>query len=251
MSKIITARSLVKDLDQLLDPMRMADFGPNGLHIANEGPLTKIATAVTSSLEAIEKAAQLGAQALIVHHAFKDAYPISDQLLYKKIHTFVYNNIALIRYHLPLDAHQELGNNWKAARDMGWQDLKPFGEYNGSVIGVRGTFAPVSIEAFAASLEKYYSNKAMLAPAKKEISSAALISGGAYKYVVQAAAAGVDCYVTGTCDELAWDVAYEAGISFCALGHAATEKVGPRALAEYIQKTYRIETVFIDTPNPF
>lgn len=251
MNRHLTAPMLVKDLHELLDPTTMADFGPNGLIITNEGPLTKIATAFSPCLSTITKAAQAGVQALITHHGLNDVFPITNSILYQKIKLLMLNNIALIRYHLPLDAHRELGNNWKAAQELGWQNLEPFGEYQGTIIGVQGSFAPIGIDEFVARLEKYYGNKAQVAPAKKEVSSAALISGGAHKYFKEAIAAGVDCYITGTCDEPVWDMAYEAKVSFCALGHAATEKIGPKALAAYIQKNYRIETVFLDTVNPF
>jgi dinuclear metal center YbgI/SA1388 family protein len=251
MNQTITAYSLTRDLDQLLDPTGMSDFGPNGLIIPNEGAITKIATAFTPSLEIIEKAAQLGVQALITHHGLQDVFPITSPTMYKKIKTLITHNIALLRYHLPLDAHQDLGNNWKAAKDLGWQNLEYFGECQGSLIGVRGTFAPVSTTEFVAKLEKYYGNNALVAAGKTTIASAALISGGAHKYITQALHSGVDCFITGTTDDPAWDIAHEEKIVFCALGHAATEKVGPKALVAYLKKRYGIEAHFIDTANQF
>lgn len=251
MSKNLNIESLSRFLNQLLDPTVINDFGPNGLIIPNEGAITKIATAFSPSLEIIDKAAQLGAQALITHHGLQDIFPITSHTMYKKIKTLITNNIALLRYHLPLDAHQDLGNNWKAAKDLGWKNLEYFGECQGSLIGVRGSFAPVSTDDFVSILEKYYGNKALVAAGKKTISSAALISGGAHKYINQAVQAGVDCFITGTADDPAWDIAHEEKIVFCALGHAATEKVAPKALALYLEKTYAIETHFIDTENQF
>lgn len=253
MKKNITATILAKELSAYLDPQSIADRGVNGLHITNEGPITSVATAVTPSLDVIEKAVALKVQALITHHGFSiaDPYPINDQILYKKIKLLIQNNIALLRYHLPLDAHQELGNNWKAARDLGWQNLEPFGRYYNTTIGVKGTFAPQPFSQFVAHLEKYYGNKATIVAVKKEVASAALVSGGAEKMISEAAQAQVDCFVTGTFDEINYYVAHEENINFCALGHAATEKVGVKALAEYLQKTYGINTTFIDTKNPF
>lgn len=251
MSNFLTTRNLVDHLDTFLDPDKMADFGPNGVQIINQGPLTKIATAVSPTLDVITEAVKLKAQALVVHHGLKDIFPLKDEILYKKVQLLMLNNIALIRYHLPLDAHQELGNNWKAAKDLGWQNLEPFGLYEGRLIGVRGTIRPRSIAYFAADLEAYYGNKALVAPAKEEIASVALVSGGAHKWINEAVAAGVDCFVTGTCDEPSWDIAFEQKISFCALGHVATEKVGPKALATYLAQKFSIETTFIDSVNPF
>jgi dinuclear metal center YbgI/SA1388 family protein len=251
MTTQLTARTLVRDLDTLLDPTHMQDWGNNGLIIANEGPLTKIATAFTPSLAIIEQAVAHKAQALITHHGLRDLFPLIDATDYKKVKLLISNNIALIRYHLPLDAHQTLGNNWKAALDLGWQNLESFGECKGTLIGVRGTIAPTSITAFTAQLEAYYGNKAAVVAVKKEIRSVALISGGAHSYLKAAAAAGVDCFVTGSFDDPAFDTAFEENISFCGLGHAATEQVGPKALADHLRETYGVETMFINTPNPF
>jgi dinuclear metal center YbgI/SA1388 family protein len=249
--KQISAKNLTDELNRFLDPDIISDKGPNGLQIINEGLITKIATAVTSDLKTIEKTVEYGAQALIVHHAFLDAYPITDQNLHKKIKLLVSNNIALLRYHLPLDAHKEVGNNWKAARDLGWQNLQPFGIINAKYFGVQGTLNNFYFEFFFYKIETYYKNKATVVAIKQEISSAAIISGAGYKFVHQATQAGVDCLITGSFDESAWYDAHELNVSFCALGHAATEKVGPKALAHYIAKTYGIESIFIDTQNPF
>lgn len=245
------AKDLAETLNTYLGNQHLPDRGPNGLQILNTGTLTKVATAVSTDLATIERAVQLNVHALITHHALLDAYPIVDEITYKKIALLIKHNIALLRYHLPLDAHQTIGNNWKAAQDLGWQHLEPFGTYNNVPIGVRGSFSALPMHEFVQKLEQYYGNRATVVAVKQTVSSAALISGGGYKFFNQAAAAGVDCFVTGSFDEPAWYDAHEYGISFCALGHAATEKVGPRAMASYIEQTYGIESIFIDTANPF
>ncbi|HVW99068.1 MAG TPA: Nif3-like dinuclear metal center hexameric protein, partial [Candidatus Babeliaceae bacterium] len=143
--KSFTCQDLSNFLNNILDPLRIDEPAPNGLQIENIGPISRAATAVTASLETIEKAIALKAQALIVHHGiFKkgEPYPITGAM-FKKVKALINNNIALLGYHLPLDAHQELGNNWKAARDLGLSDLMPFGEYGKISIGVRGFLEPI------------------------------------------------------------------------------------------------------------
>jgi putative NIF3 family GTP cyclohydrolase 1 type 2 len=153
-----------------------------------------------------------------------------------KIALLLRHGISLLAYHLPLDAHQEIGNNWKAAKDLGWIDLEGFHQEQTKCIGVKGRFPKMSRDAFQSQLEKYYGQKAALAFGGKEIvSSSALISGGAYRIMEEAADEGLDCYITGNFDEPAWHLAHEGKINFFALGHAATEQVGPKALADYIQ----------------
>lgn len=249
----MTSNKLADYLNQLLDVSSFDDVCPNGIQVTNNGEITKICTAVSASLETIQKIIQAKANALIVHHGIfkvKDTV-ILEGTLYQKVELLLEHNIALLCYHLPLDAHQTIGNNWKVARDLGWQNLQPFGDYNKMLIGVQGTFSTISLQEFVQQLENYYGHSGAIVPAKETIQSAAIISGGAHKFINQAIAAGVDCFITGTTDEPIWDIAQENNIAFAAFGHAATEKVGPKALANYVQETLKIPSEFIDTENPF
>ncbi len=232
------------------------DACPNGIQVEGSKKISKVATAVSADLATIEKAVSEGVNALIVHHGlfwFRD----SDEgrilgTKRKKIQLLMENQISLLAYHLPLDAHVEVGNNWKAAKELGWQNLSSFGFYNKKWIGVKGTFPLQPIESFVKQLETYYGHHAVGAwGGKREVSSAALISGGAYREVVGAAKEGLDCFVTGNFDEPAWAWSHEEKIHFLAMGHSATEKVGPRALSEKIAQQFGISSSFLDIPNPF
>lgn len=251
--KTITLAQLSQYLNMFLDPLKMEDVAINGIQVANKGFITSSATAVTASLETIEKAAALGVQALIVHHGiFKkgDPYAING-IQYKKIKVLVDHDIALLGYHLPLDAHRELGNNYKAALDLGLQNLQPFAEYYKVPIGVIGSIIPMPFNVFKKKVEDYYGRPATSVKVKDSISSVAIVSGGAEKSITAAAHANADCFITGRVDEPVWDSAHEEGISFLGLGHYATETVGPKALAEHIQEIFTISCTFIKTDNPF
>lgn len=249
---------LLKDfsahLDAYLNTDQFKDYCPNGIQVEGEGSVKKVATAVSADLQTIKRAVEQGVDALVVHHGVfwnKDPYPIKG-VKKTKLQLLLDAQISLLAYHLPLDAHREIGNNWKAAFDLGWENLEPFGELNGEPIGVKGTFAITSIEELIQKVETYYGHAAAVAlGGKRTVSSAALISGGAYRELSSAAQEGVDCFITGNFDEPAWGTAYEEGIHFLALGHSATEKVGPKALAEHIYKEWGIESQFIDSENPF
>lgn len=173
---------------------------------------------------------------------------ISFQTKKKKIALLAKHNLSLLAFHLPLDAHPTLGNNWLAAKDMGWVDLEPFAE-----IGVRGRLAvPVGREAFQEMLEGYYQHPAHVAwGGEGEVRSVALISGGADRSLLEAAGAGVDAFVTGRFDEPAWHQAKEEGVHFFALGHAATERVGPLALGKHLQEALGVQWTWIPDDNPF
>jgi putative NIF3 family GTP cyclohydrolase 1 type 2 len=160
--------------------------------------------------------------------------------------------MSLLAYHLPLDAHPVVGNNWKAARDLGLGDLEPFSPIGKTSLGVKGKLAQMSVDAFQKKLEAYYGHQAHSAlGGKKEVRCAAIISGGAHRYLEQAADAGLDCFITGSFDEPVWDIAHERKINFFALGHYSTERVGVLALMDEVQKQFKISCEFIDLFNPF
>lgn len=232
----------------------VADYCPNGIQVEGRAYIKRLATAVSASLETIEAAIAWKADALIVHHGLfwqGDSYVISH-VKREKIKRLLQHDMSLLAYHLPLDMNTLFGNNWKAAQEMGWKDLQPFGISKGLSIGVKGNVDPCSRDEFKQRLERYYQHTAQCALGGKEtVKTVALISGGAYKNISDAIAEGVDCYVTGNFDEPVWSQAMEGRINFYALGHSATERVGPRALSEHLQKQFPLECKFIDIPNPF
>ncbi len=251
---MITLQDLCADLDSLLQPSLYSDSCPNGLQVEGKKQINTIVTAVSSSLATIEAAIEAKADALIVHHGMfwnQDSYVVTG-VKRQKMSLLLESGLSLLAYHIPLDAHQIHGNNWRAAIDLGWENLEPFGMHKGSFIGVKGTFAPQSRDSFVHKLENYYGHKAYLASGGKiEVKSAALISGGAYRSLGEATEAGVDCFITGNFDEPAWHQALEEKINFLALGHSHTEKIGPKSLVEYLQGKFQVSCSFIDIENPF
>ena len=251
---MITLQALCEHLDRELEINGFKDSCPNGLQVEGAERIKKAGFAVTCSLNVLRQAVAAHAQVLIVHHGMfwsRDEFPIIGTKK-EKLALLMENNISLLAYHLPLDAHRELGNNWRAARDLGWQELEPFGELDGKFIGVKGRFSKMKRIDFQRMLEDYYHHDAHAAPGgKSEVESAALISGGAYRAASQAAKEGIDCFITGNFDEPAWHTAFEEKVNFFAMGHSASERIGPMALESHIKKTFGIETVFLDENNPF
>lgn len=249
---MITLQELIDYLRDLYDVPTISDYCPNGLQVEGKSTINKVATAVTASRATIEAAVAANADALVVHHGlfWKGDDPTIIGAMKGRLEPLFRYDISLFGYHLPMDAHPVIGNNWSAARDLGWEQLEPFGLFNGTPIGVRGTFAPVSREAFQKKIEAYYHHPATYAlGGPEEVSKAALVSGGAYRSIKEAAEVGVDCFITGNFDEPAWHLAHEESINFYAMGHTATEKVGPRALAKQLAQL--VESEFLDLPNPF
>lgn len=251
---MITLQDLFLYLQNLLTPDEFTDFCPNGIQVEGGQNVKKICFAVSSSLAVIEEAVNRQADVLIVHHGIfwnKDPYVIVGTKR-EKLQRLLKHGISLLAYHLPLDAHPRVGNNWKAAQDLGLVDLEPFSALGKSPIGVKGKMPMVSVEDFRKKLEAYYGHPAHVAlGGSKEVSSVAIISGGAHRSIDQAADAKVDCFITGSFDEPIWDIAYERKINFFALGHYSTERVGVIALMAELQKQFKIPIEFIDLFNPF
>lgn len=251
---MVSRSKLTTYISELLQPNLFQDFGPNGLQVEGAEEIKHIAVAVSASLETIKAAAKLNVQALLVHHGIfwnKDAYPITGTKK-SKLKLLLDHEINLLAYHLPLDAHTTYGNNWKAAKDLGWENLAPFYPMGPVALGVKGTFPATSISQFVKKLEKYYGHQAHTAlSGKKTITSAALISGGAHRQISEAAHAGVDAFITGSFDEPVWHIANEEQINFLALGHAATEKIGPYALGDHLEKHFKLKVTRIEDENPF
>lgn len=246
---MITLQDLSLFLQNLLSPEEFSDYCPNGIQVEGKQEVKRICFAVSASLAVIEEAVKKGADVLLVHHGIfwnKDPYIIVGTKR-DKLARLLKNGISLIAYHLPLDAHPLIGNNWKAAMDLGLEDIQSF-----QTIGIKGTMQAIGIDAFRKKLETYYGRPAHVAlGGKKDVSSVALISGGAHRNIEQAADAGVDCYITGSFDEPVWDIAHERKINFFALGHYSTEKIGVLALMAELQKQLKVSCEFIDIFNPF
>lgn len=247
-------RDLADASNELLSCHLFKDFCTNGIQVGSSRTIKKLGLAVSPTLAAIEEVIAHGCDALLVHHGLfwnHDSHVI-EGTRQKKLAALLKADVGLLAYHLPLDAHKEVGNNWGAFMEMGFEKLAPFGKYNDQTIGVRAEMPPTPIEEVIAKLEKYYGQKAHASlGGPKLVRTIGLISGGAYKSVLEAAAAGLDCYVTGSFDEPAWYWAQEEKIHFLAMGHSATETIGPRRLGAWLAKRFGLETHFVKPANPF
>jgi dinuclear metal center YbgI/SA1388 family protein len=251
---MLKLKELSRFLNELLPGNGVVDYAPNGLQVEGKENIVCLATAVSANLATIEAAVEKKVDALIVHHGLfwqKDSYVI-EGVKREKLFLLLENGISLFAYHLPLDIHPQIGNNWKAAKDLGWLDLQPFAFFNGIQIGVKGKIHPTPREVFQKELETYYRHPAHCAwGGVDSIQTVALVSGGAHKTIIDAAREGIDAFITGSFDEPTWHQAAEEKINFFALGHSATERVGPLALSSHLEKNLHHPCLFLDIENPF
>jgi len=245
---------LVSWLDETLDARSFKDYGPNGLQVIGADEVTHLATAVSISLEVIERAIADGAQALLVHHGlfWQGDDPVIGDLERRRLQTMFAGDLSLLAYHLPLDAHPTLGNNALLADLLGLVDRAPFGEHGGVLLGVQGVLpAPTAVSDVAAVLGAQLGSTPLVLPGGDHpVRTVGIVSGGAAKDIRQAAAAGRDAFITGEPREDSAYIAAELGVHLIAAGHNATETVGVQALAAAAAARFDITTAFLPVVNP-
>lgn len=244
-------------LNELLSPRNFTDYGPNGLQVEGSAEVKKVAFAVSATKYSINKAIADKADTLIVHHGlfwkFHGARTLTGSFG-KRVLPLVRNNLNLFGYHLPLDAHMEVGNAAQLAYKLGLIDLESFGDYKGSPTGVKGRFAkPVAAKELKQKLATILNHTVIHAceDENENISTMGIITGGANSEWKEAAAAGLDSYLTGEMSEHDWHESAEAGLHMFAGGHNATEQFGIQALMEKVRGQFpELNTFFIPSDNP-
>ncbi|SDW61045.1 Nif3-like dinuclear metal center hexameric protein [Thiocapsa roseopersicina] len=244
--------SLVAYCDSFLASGDFDDFAPNGLQLEGERPITRLASGVTACAALIEAASAWGADAILVHHGWfwKSEAPCLVGIKGRRARRLFKAGASLIAYHLPLDAHPQVGNNVALASHLGWVDAKPVADRRGLLWSGRLRLG-CSPEALAAHVSERLGRPATLIAAGRErIERIAWCTGGGQGYIEQAAALGVDAYVSGEISEQTTHAARELGIAFVAAGHHATERYGVQALGVHLAERFGLEHRFIEIDNP-
>lgn len=243
---------LVHWLDTYLETSRFRDLSLNGLQVEGPAEVNKVAVAVDSSMSTFEQAAELGADMLIVHHGLFWGQPLAITGAHaRRVRYLLEQGVSLYASHLPLDAHREVGNNWGLARILGMADLEPFGDSDGTPIGVRGTFPnPLTLRELADTLEKELGESVLVhAGGKPEVGSLGIISGAAAREVTTAAELGLDAFLTGEPKHETFYDAFENKINALFAGHYMTETVGVSLLADKLEREFGLATEFILLPT--
>jgi dinuclear metal center YbgI/SA1388 family protein len=225
------------------------DYGPMGLQVAGTAEVHRIGCAVSASLELFERAAAADVDLLLVHHGlFWDSDPRTiDDRMRRKLEALFGAGMSLAAYHLALDAHPEIGNNALLARELGIEVEGPF-----AGIGVGGRIpGGIGAEAFVDRVaERLGRAPTAFLEGPELLERVAVITGGAARYVNDAASEGYDLFLTGEPAEPSLHTARELGIHFLAAGHYATERLGVQALAAQLAERFGLEWQFIELPNP-
>jgi dinuclear metal center YbgI/SA1388 family protein len=244
-------RKLSDFCDDYLKVDDFNDYCPNGLQVEANPEVVHIVCGVTASQALIEAAIDVGADTLLVHHGYfwkGESQPISG-IKGKRIASLIRNNINLLAYHLPLDAHLEVGNNVQLAQVMGWRLARSGGEqgllFEGSLP------EPLSLAQLVQQIDARLDTRALaISGGDHAIERIAWCSGAAQGFIEAAAVAGVDAFVSGEVSEPTFHLARELEIHYIAAGHHATERFGVQALGGEIARRFAVQQQFIDIPNP-
>jgi dinuclear metal center YbgI/SA1388 family protein len=250
---MIERQALLATFDALLQPERFKDYGPNGLQVEGRSRIKKIVSGVTASLALIEAAVAADADAIFVHHGlfWRGHDGRVTGWLRQRLGLLLQHNINLYAYHLPLDAHPELGNNAQLGLRLGFAGQASFGDQQLGWLGVAAAAVMASPQSLASHIEESLGRPATLVAAKPgPMQRVAWCSGGAQGYFEEAIAAGADVFVTGEISEPQAHYARESGVSFIACGHHASERYGAAAVAAHVAAQCGLEHVFIDIDNP-
>lgn len=240
--------------DDFLRVHEFDDYCPNGLQVEASTEVNHIVCGVTASLDLIDAAIAQKADTLLVHHGYfwkGESQPIAG-FKGRRIRRLIRNNINLIAFHLPLDAHPQVGNNVQLGKLMGWEVQGSFGSVGKHDIVLSGNLPTVmTLDELSKSIEsRLATNVLSIASGDRPIQTIAWCSGAAQEYIELASARGIDVFVSGEISEHTFHFAKEAGIHYIAAGHHATERYGVQALAAVIEKQFGVRQQFIDIPNP-
>ncbi len=242
--------AIEKHLAVTLDINRFRDYCPNGLQVEGRGQVSRLVTGVTANLALLEAAVAMRADMVLVHHGYfwrgEDPRVVGPRQ--RRLKLLLAHEINLFAYHLPLDAHPELGNNAQLAKVLGFEPDGFFGEQDLGWLGhSTATTAGQLAERVAQALGR---QPMLIGEPDRPIGRIAWCSGAAQNAMDSAIAAGATAYLSGEISEQTVHLARESGVAYLACGHHATERYGVQALGEHLAREFGIAHSFVDIQNP-
>jgi dinuclear metal center YbgI/SA1388 family protein len=248
----VPLEELVAYLDTYLSTREIPDYDNalNGLQVAGHRAVARLAVAVDASEASIQAAVAAEADCLLVHHGlFWDGNQPVTGRRYRRLRPLLEAGIALYASHLPLDVHEEVGNNAVLARELGLEVEGRFGEFRGVDLGVRGR-TDMDREEFVGRVSERLGGEVRLIPGGPgRVRHVGVLTGGGGSFVAAARAAGLDTLVTGEGTHPTYFDAMEEGLNLVFGGHYATETWGVRALAAHLEAHFGLSWTFLDQPT--
>jgi dinuclear metal center YbgI/SA1388 family protein len=249
---------VVAALDEELRTREIPDYGGavNGLQLANQGRVERVAVAVDFSRAAIAGAVAEGASLLVVHHGmfWPGVQPIVGPA-YERLRLLLEHDVAVYASHLPLDAHPTLGNNVRLAAELGLVPNGGFARYKTIDVGVTGeadvdTAALVDrARAFASAWDGEV-RTTPVAPGRRTRRWAICTGAGASSDTLrEASERGIDTLVVGEGPHHTAVEAVERDVVVVYAGHYATETLGVRAVGAWLEARFETGWAFVGEPT--
>ncbi len=240
---------LLSYCNQLLQIDSFQDYAPNGLQVEGSERISRIVTAVTASQAAIEETIRQKAQVLLVHHGYfwKNEQPVLRGMKQRRVKALLVNDINLLAYHLPLDAHRKLGNNVLLAKKLGVKTQR-FAAANELLL--LGRVKTQDGDQLGQKISQVLGRRPVHVAVDRPVTNVALCTGAAQGFIEEAAAQGADAFISGEISESTYHTAIENHIHYFAAGHHATERYGIQALGEHLAEHFELQQQFFDEPNP-
>ena len=239
--------------NRYLEIEHFKDYSPNGLQVESTRPIRRLISGVTASQALIDAAIEDEGDALLVHHGYfwRNEDATISGMKARRLRTLLSQDIGLLAYHIPLDAHDTVGNNVQLAKRLGISLSGCFGDFNGVPLARYGTVPSCSAAELARNIEHTLSRPPQLiAGGEASIKTVGLCTGAAQDYIEDAVRLGLDAYISGEISERTVHIAKEEGIHYYAAGHHATERYGVQALGEHLAEHFRIAHRYIEIDNP-
>ena len=236
---------------QLLLPERFNDYCPNGLQVEGKSEIKRIVTGVTASMALLQAAQAENADAVLVHHGYfwRGESPVVTGIKKSRLQFLLAHDMNLFAYHLPLDAHAELGNNVMLGKVFGFGSIAYLDDKN--MMPWVKLEQNRSLGVFADELSAKLNRQVQyIGDPSKSISTVAWCTGAAQSYMEQAITNGVDVFISGEISEETVHLARESNTAYISAGHHATERYGIKALGEHLAEKFDLHHQFIDIDNP-
>jgi dinuclear metal center YbgI/SA1388 family protein len=250
----VALTELTRYLERCLQPDQFRDYCPNGLQVEGRPRVARLATGVTASQGLLDQAIAWGADAVLVHHGYfwSGEAPQIVGMKRRRLAALLSNEVSLLAYHLPLDAHPRFGNNVRLGQLMGLAEQEPLQSGDPGSVGNIGSLAEaIPAGELVERLEQITGRRPLhIGDDEDPVRRIAWCTGAAQGYIEAAVAAGADVFVTGEVSEQTVHIAREEGIHFIAAGHHATERYGVQVLGEHLAQHFSLEHRFIDIDNP-
>jgi len=248
---MVKINELIHYTQQLMHVERFKDYCPNGLQVEGRQNIGKIVSGVTASMALLEAAHKANADLVLVHHGYfwrnEDARVVGMKR--NRLAYLLKNDLNLMAYHLPLDAHAEFGNNVQLGKLLGLNAVDYAGDE--SLVAYAELETPVTLDDFLLRIESSLQRTPMLVGDRSRlIKKVAWCTGAAQSYIEAAEALGADVFISGEISEQTTHQALEMGVAYVAAGHHATERYGVKALGAHLAARFNLEHEFIDIDNP-